>query len=68
MEREDVRLECVKLTFSHGRGSTEAIAEAKLLESYINFAEVTSSPVKVDLPPKKRKGRPKKVDNPSILS
>ena len=35
MTREEFRLECLKLTYTHGRDSAEAVARAKDLEKYI---------------------------------
>jgi hypothetical protein len=35
MDRQELRLEIVKLTYTHGREITEAVARAKALEAYI---------------------------------
>lgn len=58
MTREEFRLECLKLTYSHGRESAEAVARARDLEKYIFekhedelFGEVL--PAKTAEPPKK---------------
>ena len=67
MEREDIRLECIKIAYAHSRDATEAVGRAKILENYI-YSQGYSSEVKEPLP-RKKAGRPKKkADNPDFLS
>ncbi len=35
MNREEMRLEILKLTYTHGRETSEAVGRAKALEDYI---------------------------------
>lgn len=67
MEREDLRLECVKLTYTHGRSPAEAVGSAKLLEDYILSKPQPSRVSKVSVPKKVRQPK-KKADNLDILS
>jgi hypothetical protein len=35
MTAEELRLECLKLTYAHGRTAEDAVERAKLLEQYL---------------------------------
>lgn len=43
MERDELRLELLKLTYSHGRDAAEAVRRAKELERYISATNPESS-------------------------
>lgn len=38
MDRHQLRLELLRLTYTHGRDSAEAVARAKALEEYVTEA------------------------------
>lgn len=59
MNRADLRLELLKLTYSHGREPSEAVDRAKVLEAYLHeeLAEVAAPEGKtLKLPPKHLRG------------
>lgn len=51
MDRQEIRLELLRLTYSHGRDTSEAVQRAKDLEAYV-YSEGA-----------KRRGRPPKSGN-----
>jgi hypothetical protein len=49
MTRDELRLELLRLTYSHGRDSAEAVERAKVLESYVtDIKESTPAPSVVE--------------------
>lgn len=58
MDQDIMRLELLKLTYTHGRSPDEAVAGAKILEAYVTNEHEVSPPVKRG--PYKKKTR----DNP----
>lgn len=72
MTKEDLRLEILKLTYTHGRESSQAIERARELENYLTEKPAVVEAPKENLtkviPPKGKPGRPKKVDNSDLLS
>jgi len=52
VERQHLRLELLKLTYTHGRDSSEAVSKAEALEAYVCKKD------EVALPPVKQRGRP----------
>lgn len=65
MTRIEIRLECLKLTYAHGRDPGEAVGRAKVLEAYIMAEDEKSS---VDVSGKTPKLGKKGSGNPDILS
>jgi hypothetical protein len=63
MTREELRLELLKLTYTHGRTSAEAVARAQELEGHVTAVEDTR-PLEEPEPglPKRGPGRPRKTD------
>lgn len=52
----ELRLECLKLTYTHGRLAAEAVDRAKVLEDYVKNTGSAETPVKqktLTLPSKK---------------
>lgn len=67
MEREDLRLELVKLTYTHGRTTAEAVARAKDLEAYVSEqVPVSDFEVEFGTAEKRNPGRPRKNAGNSI--
>lgn len=68
MNRDEVRLELLKLTFRKDLGPESAVEAAKILEAYV----IEDKPVKTPSQPlqveseKKKPGRPPKADNPFL--
>lgn len=61
MERQALRLELLKLTYTHAREASEAVARAKVLETYVTEGEVVQA--------KRRPGRqPPKADKSDPLA
>jgi hypothetical protein len=58
MTRDEVRLELLKLTYTHGREAADAVVRAKVLEAYV--VETAEAP--------KGKKQKKDIDNPDPLS
>jgi hypothetical protein len=55
MARQELRLELLKLTYSHGRESSEAVERAKVLETYVLGETAKAAPAgdkTLKLPPK----------------
>lgn len=68
MDKAQLRLELIKLTYTHGRDVCEAVARAKALEAYLN----DDSSVEASEPKNKggatpNKGSGKKAANVNIL-
>ena len=66
-----MRLELLKLTYTHGRDAAEAVARAKALEAFVFADEIArrngAHPAELDAP-KRGPGRPRKTDRePSLL-
>lgn len=57
MERELVRLELLKLTYTHGRDANDAVERAKVLESYVLPEDKANNvPAKTASKPSKKAG------------
>jgi hypothetical protein len=58
MTQDEIRLELLKLTYTHGRDAAEAVGRAKILEAFIR-GEYVDEP---EAPQKRGPGRPRKTD------
>jgi len=59
MTQQELRLELLKLTYSHGREASEAVKRAGVLESYVLEEHAQVAPVAektLKLPPKHLRG------------
>lgn len=68
MQRDELRLELLKLTYAHGRDAAEAVGRAKTLEEYISQDAAPSDSAKPQSVSKRDEKSSKKSGNPDILS
>jgi hypothetical protein len=54
----DLRIELLRLTYTHGRDASEAVDRAKVLEQYVSDGAVLTPDSESD-EPKRRRGRPR---------
>lgn len=67
-ERAELRLELLKLTYTHGRESTEAVSRAKILEDFILEESESADGKPAQGAKTLPTGKVKKAGNPDILS
>lgn len=60
MTKDEMRLELLKLTYTHGRTSAEAVARAEELEAFVLEDEIARREGREI--PKRGPGRPRKTD------
>lgn len=63
MDERELRLELLKLTYTHGRDVSEAVSKAEVLENYVLGAApaVPKIPVRKGRPPKIREAQKESV-------
>lgn len=70
MTIQELKLELVRLTYTHGREASEAVERAKVLQQYVLATEVVPVRATVDsVPLKKGPGKPpksEKADKPAV--
>lgn len=68
MQRDEIRLECLKLVYRRDRSPDENLRDAKLFEDYL-VQDSNVSSEKIDEKPRKKRGRPsmKSVGNSNDL-